>query len=221
MLKTGPATLWTMAGTLAIVVLAVAVPAPKAKNAQQDNSQPASDLKVHEQAADASQYVGAETCKTCHEQVGASYEKNPHRKTASKYPGPDYQGCEACHGPGKAHAESGDPDKIIRMPSLSREDSSKVCLKCHEFGQEQANFLRSEHVKNNVGCIDCHSIHTPRVQERLLKAAQPTLCLKCHQEMTSEGFKSFHPRTDKGVKCSSCHNPHGARLHPPATRTGE
>ena len=29
--------------------------------------------------------------------------------------GPEWQGCEACHGPGKAHAESGDQDKIIRL----------------------------------------------------------------------------------------------------------
>jgi len=104
----------------------------KGKNAKEDHP-----------AVDASQYVGAETCKTCHEDVAKAYDKTPHWKTTlARHNGPEWQGCEACHGPGKAHAESGDPEKILRLPALGREESSKRCLGCHEFGQEHANFLR-------------------------------------------------------------------------------
>src|SRR5215468_602045 len=125
-------------------------------------------------AVDPSQYVGAETCKTCHEDVAKGYDKGPHWKTTlAKHQGPQWQGCESCHGPGKEHAESADPAKIIRFPSLSREDASKRCLGCHEFGEEHSNFLRSQHLKNNVGCVDCHSVHSAKVNRFLLKAAQP------------------------------------------------
>jgi len=160
-----------------------------------------------DQPVDPSQYVGAETCKACHEQIGAEYDKGPHGKPApAKHEGPQWQGCEACHGPGKAHAESADPDKIIRPRALSREESSKRCMGCHEFGQEHANSLRSKHIKNNVGCLDCHSVHEARVQARLLKAAMPQLCFSCHQEVKTDS-KPFH-RGEGLASCNNCHNPH-------------
>src|SRR6266849_8206130 len=54
--------------------------------------------------ADLSSYVGAETCKTCHEDIYNNFEKTPHWKTTyDTHGGPSKQGCEACHGPGKAH----------------------------------------------------------------------------------------------------------------------
>ena len=52
-------------------------------------------------ASEASKYVGAETCKTCHEEIYNSWEKTPHWKTTlNKKGGPSKQGCEGCHGPG-------------------------------------------------------------------------------------------------------------------------
>jgi DmsE family decaheme c-type cytochrome len=160
-----------------------------------------------DQPVDPSQYVGAETCMSCHEEVAAELDKGPHGKTPpAKHQGPQWQGCEACHGPGKAHAESGDPDKIIHPRELSREESSKRCMGCHEFAQEHANFLRAKHLKNNVGCLDCHSIHGPRVQARLLKAAMPQLCYSCHQEVKTDS-KPFH-RGEDLASCNKCHNPH-------------
>jgi DmsE family decaheme c-type cytochrome len=170
-------------------------------------------VESHE-AVDPSQYVGAETCKSCHEAETKSYDKGPHWKTAlDKHHGPQWEGCEACHGPGKAHAESADPDKILRLTSMSREESSKRCLGCHEFGQEHANFLRSEHLKNNVGCVDCHSIHAPKVEARLLRASQPQLCYSCHLDVKPEFSKPFHHRVNEGlITCANCHNPHGGFL---------
>ena len=141
-------------------------------------------------AVDPSQYVGEETCKTCHEEAAKGYDKGPHWKTAlDKRHGPEWQGCESCHGPGKAHAESADPEKIVRFGGLSREESSKRCLSCHEFGEEHSNFLRSQHLKNNVGCVDCHSVHNAKVNRQLLKAAQPALCYTCHQEVKPDFSK--------------------------------
>jgi predicted CXXCH cytochrome family protein len=157
-----------------------------------------------------SYYVGPETCKGCHEDVGPGFERGPHRKsTLRQSQGPQWQGCEACHGPGKEHAESGDPGKIIRLPGLSREESSRRCLGCHQFSPEHANFLRSRHLKNNVGCTDCHSIHHPAADRKLLKAAQPNLCFGCHAEIKLGTSKPFHqPGNQASANCANCHNPH-------------
>jgi hypothetical protein len=49
-------------------------------------------------------YVGAEVCKTCHEDIYNSWEKSPHWKTTlDTKAGVSHQGCEGCHGPGSAH----------------------------------------------------------------------------------------------------------------------
>jgi DmsE family decaheme c-type cytochrome len=208
-----------MVGVLFFPLLVSANPLGKPATNQQSDKKKDTQQNVAPQdaeygQADASKYVGSENCKSCHEDVGTSFERGPHWKTnMAKHQGPQWQGCEACHGPGKEHAESADPAKIIRFPSLSREEASKRCLGCHEFTEEHANFLRSEHLKNNVGCVDCHSIHHPLVERRLLKASQPTLCYSCHLDVKPEFSRPYHHRVNEGlILCSNCHNPHGGFL---------
>ncbi len=41
-------------------------------------------------------------------------------------------GCETCHGPGKEHSDTGYPDAIIRLPSMSD------CLNCHTDERNEA-----------------------------------------------------------------------------------
>jgi DmsE family decaheme c-type cytochrome len=215
---------WVASLVLALIVLCCAgtklqanekgagTKAPAGHKASQDKSNQPPQAEATK--VDPSQYVGEETCKTCHEDAAKGYEKGPHWKTAlDKRHGPEFQGCEACHGPGKAHAESADPEKIIRFGGLSREESSKRCLSCHEFGEEHSNFLRSQHLKNNVGCVDCHSVHSAKVNRQLLKAAQPALCYGCHQEVKPDFSKPFHHRVNEGlIACTNCHNQHGGFL---------
>jgi len=184
----------------------------KGKKKAATETAPPQDIDYHK--VDPSQYGGSDTCKTCHEEQGKSFDQGPHWKTnLAKHAGPQWQGCEACHGPGKEHAESADPAKIIRFPSLSREEASKRCLGCHEFGEEHSNFLRSQHLKNNVGCVDCHSVHSARVNRFLLKAAQPNLCYSCHLEVKPDFAKPTHHRVNEGlINCTNCHNQHGGFL---------
>ena len=105
--------------------------------------------------------MGAETCKTCHEDIYNNWEKSPHWKTTlNKEGGPSHQGCEGCHGPGAEHvAGGGDKTKIFTFKGVTAEATSKRCLACHTYGEEHSNFGRSAHLQNNVGCIDCHSPH--------------------------------------------------------------
>src|SRR5579864_773159 len=71
------------------------------------------------------QYVGVDTCKTCHEDLyKKSFENTPHFKTTLL----DGYGCESCHGPGAAHVEGGgDVTKIISFKSLSRKEANARC----------------------------------------------------------------------------------------------
>ncbi|HVN07675.1 MAG TPA: DmsE family decaheme c-type cytochrome [Patescibacteria group bacterium] len=167
-----------------------------------------------------SDYVGEEVCKTCHEDMPTkgfykTFETSRHFVTTlDTKKGPAYHGCEACHGPGKAHVEGGgDKTKIFTFKDASAKDVSVRCLKCHQYGQEHANFSRSVHVQNNVSCIDCHSPHHPKETQFLMKEPQPQLCYGCHIEVKQQFSRTFHHRVNEGlVNCTDCHNPHGSSL---------
>ena len=171
-------------------------------------------------SADQSNYVGADTCKTCHEDAPTkgfyqSFETSPHWKTTyDTRRGPEWQGCEACHGPGGEHvAGGGDKTKIFTFKGAPAEEVTKRCLKCHEYGEEHSNFARSEHSRNGVTCTDCHSPHHPKQAQFLLVSAQPQLCYGCHLEAKPDFSKPFHHRVNEGlVKCTDCHNQHGGFL---------
>ena len=62
-----------------------------------------------------SNYVGAEACATCHEDQVKGFG-NPHSKLALDHGGKGVT-CEGCHGPGKAHVDSGgEASKIFSSP---------------------------------------------------------------------------------------------------------
>ena len=110
---------------------------------------------------DSANYVGAETCKACHEDIYNSWEKTPHWKTTlDTKGGPSHQGCEGCHGPGAAHvAGGGDTTKIFIFKNHSTQEINDRCMTCHAGGTEHMNAINSVHAKNDVSCISCHSPH--------------------------------------------------------------
>ncbi|MGA8530233.1 MAG: cytochrome c3 family protein, partial [Acidobacteriaceae bacterium] len=131
-------------------------------------------------AADSTQYVGQETCATCHEEVAKKFGTNPHSRLALEHAGKGVT-CESCHGPGQAHVEGGgDVTKIRRFDKLSPKEIDETCLGCH--AGTHPNFERSPHAKSGVSCLGCHSVHAPATPERLLKAEQPKLCFQCHSD---------------------------------------
>jgi DmsE family decaheme c-type cytochrome len=164
------------------------------------------------QSTDPSKYVGAETCKTCHEKIYDGWEKTPHWKTTlDTKGGPSHQGCEGCHGPGADHvAGAGDVTKIFTFKNASTKEINARCMTCHAGGPQHMNAINSVHTQNNVSCISCHSPHHSETKEFLLAKAQPQLCYTCHLQQKSQFEMPFHHRVNEGlIKCSDCHNPHG------------
>jgi predicted CXXCH cytochrome family protein len=102
-------------------------------------------------AAEESPYVGASSCGPCHQKIYQSWLRTKHAKAITKLGPVDKKGecitchvtgtaamiaaekdhpsfenvqCEACHGPGRAHAAT-PTVKLVKKPSES------VCTDCH------------------------------------------------------------------------------------------
>ncbi len=194
------------------------------------------DQKKQPQAAPANpdDYVGSETCATCHEDRDKEFKQTAHSKLVHEksWKG-KVVGCESCHGPGKEHVEAGgDKTKIRTFQGETSKQVSDSCLTCHSGREEHSNYLRGEHWRNDVGCTDCHTPHggvtgankaasntfvtsanaeKPGFENKMmLRGSEQQLCLKCHTEQKHQFTQPFHHKVLEGaMKCSDCHNPHG------------
>jgi len=194
--------IWLVAGTLAIVMV-IACPVLVATDRP-----PAPANTV----SGAVEYVGADTCKGCHEEIYGNWARTAHYKTLLKKQAGG-QGCEACHGAGSEHVNNGgDKTKIFNFKTVEGKAVNDRCLQCHNSDEARHNFRRSEHNKANVSCTDCHSIHKAGGRgEMLLVKAQPQLCYGCHAGVKPDFSKPFHHRVNEGaVNCTDCHEPHGS-----------
>ena len=171
----------------------------------------------------SSQYMGADTCKTCHEDIFNGLQKTRHWNSLLKTKeGAEAHSCETCHGPGAEHVNGGgDKTKIFVFKDQAPDVISKRCLSCHSLKQEHANFLRSAHADAGVSCISCHSPHFAKEQRRLLVEKQPQLCYSCHTDQKADFSKPFRHRVNEGLlKCTDCHNVHGSPM-PRSLRVAE
>ena len=189
------------------MILGAGILCATALGAQAPQAEPAKPAVAQAREAAPADFVGSDTCATCHDEVAKKFASNPHTKMAQMHGG-NGTTCENCHGAGKAHVEGGgDVTKIFNPAKAGAKDVEAKCLTCH--AGAHPNFERSPHAKANVSCIGCHDIHGSK-EESLLKAPQPTLCFQCHTDVKPAFSMPFHHKVNEGlVKCSDCHDPHG------------
>ncbi|RPJ53630.1 MAG: DmsE family decaheme c-type cytochrome [Acidobacteria bacterium] len=165
---------------------------------------PAQPTDTQQAATEPPTKVGNETCLTCHD-IGADFSHTPHAK----------QECEACHGPGSVHADTGGEDKSVSFKAHPPKWANQQCMACHGDEPEVSDFFKAAHGRNGLACTSCHEIHPPDVRFGLLKAKEVSLCIGCHQTARADFLKPFHhPVLEGAMKCSDCHSPHEENLRP-------
>jgi DmsE family decaheme c-type cytochrome len=119
--------------------------------------------------------------------------------------------CEACHGPGQAHAEGPSADNIQNPAKLKPAATDKICLICHLNQPTQVGRLESSHAHNQISCTACHKMH--ETQPLVVRKAEATnkLCASCHSIEWAQFQRPFHHKLPEGdMSCVDCHNPHGS-----------
>ena len=161
---------------------------------------------------------GADTCLACHEdKVTLAVFRTPHGVPSdprSPFGHGELQ-CEACHGPGDAHAgrvRRGQERKPIisfsdRYPAPVEKENG-MCLACHNDGNTTVHWQGDRHAAADVACSDCHSSHQAP-DPVLVTMSQPGVCADCHRQQHNETMKAFsHPLVEGQMDCTSCHGMH-------------
>jgi DmsE family decaheme c-type cytochrome len=173
------------------------------------------------QAAPQAGYVGSAACIKCHTDQGDTFMKTPHGQAKNSRTPESAQGCETCHGPGKAHTD--DQTQPIRTFSKKAPDEmNQVCLTCHNRG-EHAGWEGSKHEQRGLACGTCHSVHSFKSPtHQLIKPTQTAVCATCHrlQVTKTERAVAHMPVREGKLQCSSCHSPHGSISNVKSLKTG-
>jgi predicted CXXCH cytochrome family protein len=150
-------------------------------------------------------FVGTAACAECHEDVNRDFVTATHARLMAAGAHGDL-GCEACHGPGSLHVESGGAYHTIINPGKS----PQVCFDCHLDKRGEFNLPYSHPVLS--GKMSCSDRHDPHKGDAItgrgtMLAKVDDTCLDCH--IAQRGPHIFeHEALREG--CTTCHNPHGS-----------
>jgi DmsE family decaheme c-type cytochrome len=201
-----------IASAAAVVCAGIVLGLPFSSHAQQP-AQPAAAAP-----ADGN-YVGAETCKGCHEEAFSKFSKTRMGRLfllQARSP-KEANACETCHGPGKAHVDAGGGKGKGGLITFAKNDKTPVekrnavCLSCHTKGARMF-WQGSAHESRDVACTNCHKIMediSPKFQ--LAKETMIETCGQCHLQKKAQTLSRYThmPLREGKMTCTSCHNPHG------------
>jgi len=125
--------------------------------------------------------------------------------------------CESCHGPGRAHAESGGAAKIQNPKRFSATQVNVLCGSCHRQASDldddrdwsnawnvrhEPTYLhRAACFRNSGGALSCVSCHDPHQPLQKTASSYDARCASCHP-------KPKHTAPIAAARsCVSCHMP--------------
>ncbi|MCA9400897.1 MAG: hypothetical protein KC713_04680 [Candidatus Omnitrophica bacterium] len=153
------------------------------------------------------EYVGMETCVTCHEDEHREYQLSSHARIEIKTDdGTLVQGCETCHGPGSMHVDAGGGKGTM----IKADKNPQMCFSCHSDKEMEFRLpYRHPVLEGKMSCTDCHNIHGSDKNPWTLTSLDGTsgVCFNCHKEQRGP-FVYEHEAMREG--CTNCHNVHGA-----------
>lgn len=184
-------------------------------------------------------YIGDESCASCHEEVSRAFPASGHAAFMAAENLPNgKKGCEGCHGPGGIH-QADENSEVLDFNKMTAKEVDAACMRCHDGTFSKNHWSRTVHARADVSCVDCHQIHPGEMKgesqaldrgraidprsslnvakkssKALLKAEEVKLCGQCHTAVVSE-FRnpSHHPVPEGTVACSDCHTPHPTKAN--------
>ena len=92
-------------------------------------------------------YAGTKACDECHSEELQKLAKSSHKNLS----------CEGCHGPGRAHADDYDRNKMVVL-------HYSHCVRCHEANPARPKSHNQIVLKQHYSgqkCTECHVPHQP------------------------------------------------------------
>jgi Tfp pilus assembly protein PilF len=150
-------------------------------------------------------------CFRCHSTGPVTLE--PNLQVQPSEPGVH---CEACHGPGRAHAMSGGKGAIQNPKRLTPAQINTLCGACHRQASDldddrdwtnawnvrhEPSYLhRAACFRNSNGALSCLTCHDPHQPLKTTASSYDARCLSCHP-------KAAHTVSTVSRTCVSCHMP--------------
>jgi DmsE family decaheme c-type cytochrome len=197
------------AAWLLVLILAIAAKTSASRGGQAGTQEPAQPPAQQQPVPAGADYAGEATCLTCH--ADQAYGGTAHARAFHERTPAARQGCESCHGPGKAHAEAGGDKALIKsFTTMPAAEASETCTTCHNRASH-ALWDGSSHDQRTISCATCHQVHGAKGEPQLKAQNQPALCSQCHRNVTNRQHRFNHmPVREGAMTCSSCHNVHGS-----------
>ncbi|MBV8096038.1 MAG: tetratricopeptide repeat protein, partial [Acetobacteraceae bacterium] len=124
--------------------------------------------------------------------------------------------CEACHGPGRAHAESGGKAAIQNPKRLTAVQINLLCGSCHRQASDlddemdwsnawnvrhEPSYLhRAACFRNSNGALSCITCHNPHEPLKTAASFYDARCVSCHAQVV-------HTVAIASRSCVECHMP--------------